>query len=221
MAYTDNSQISNFLGRALTAYETSQTSTIIGAVKVWVDKILNSTFDVAVASIRYYDGGVRNLDIDPCTAITKVEALNDDGTGSFVYTAGTEYIAEPQNETVKRELRKRLSPFPRGIHRIAVSATFSEYDVTVPADIQLLTTRLVAGIINAGKYQGIGGILSQERLEGHEIQYDTGDANFLGLSKNDPTIASILEQRKELYVDDYDRRSESVSDGDYYGGLIL
>lgn len=220
MAYTDTTKLSNFLGRALTAYETAEAASIISAVQIWIDKYLNSTFDVATPSVRYFDGGVRNLDIDPCTAITQVEAINDDGTDSYIYTSTYEYVAEPQNETVKRELRKRLSAFPRGVHRIAVSATFSEYDSGVPADITIVATRLVAGIINAGKFQGQGGNVLQEALEGHEIRYQMNTSSILGLVKDDPTVSAILEQRKELYVDNYDRRNEFGA-ADDSGGLMI
>lgn len=222
MSYTDSTQVSNFMGRALTAYETSELTNIIAAVKVWIDKYLNSTFDLATPSVRYYDGGVRNLDIDPCTAITQVEAINDDGSDSYIYTSPYEYLAEPQNETVKRELRKRLAAFPRGIHRIAVNATFSEYDGAVPADIQIVATRLVAGIINSGKYAGAGGNVLQEALEGHEIRYQINTSNMLGLAKDDPTVSAILQQRKELYIDNYERRNElGYNDTSDSGGLMI
>lgn len=224
MAYTDTTKISNFLGRTLNAYETSEAASIISAVQVWIDKRLNSTFDLATPSVRYYDGGIRNLDIDPCTAITQVEAINDDGTDSYVYSTPTEIIYEPQNETIKREIRKRLAAFPRGVHRIAVNATFSEYDAAtggVPADIVILATRLVAGVINAGKFAGSGGNVLQEALEGHEIRYQINTSSILGLAQDDPTVASILALRDELYVDNYERRNEyGYNEGDD-GGLLL
>lgn len=220
MAYTTSSQVSDFLQRSLNAYETSELTTLIAMVKIWIDKRLNSTFDSAVSSTRYYDGGVRNLDIDPCTAITKVEAINDDGTDSYEYTSGTEYLAEPQNETVKREIRKRLARFPRGLHRIAVTATFSEYDSGVPADIQVLATRLVAGLINAGKFAGQGGNVLEESLEGHSVKYMQNTSNIEGLAQDDPTVAAILAQRDELYVDNYNPRNEYGYEDDD-GGLMM
>lgn len=222
MAYTDATQVSNFLGRALTAYETGELTNIISAIKIWLDKRLNTTFDTVAPSVRYYDGGVRNLDIDPCTAITQVEAVNDDSTDSYIYTQTYEIVVEPQNETVKREIRKRLAAFPRGVHRIAVSATFSEYDGGVPADIQILATRLAAGIINQGKYAGSGGNLHLEDLEGHRVQYQLSPNSMLGLATNDPTVSAILAQREELYVDNYERRNEfGYTEGDDDGGLMI
>lgn len=221
MAYTDSTQVSNFLQRSLSAYESAELTNIIAAIKVWIDKRLNSTFDQATSSTRYYDGGVRNLDIDPCTAISQVETINDDGTDSYVYSTPYEYIAEPQNQTVKRELRKRLAPFPRGINRVAVTALFSEYDGGVPADIQIIATRLAAGIINQGKYAGQGGNILEEALEGHTIRYQIGSQNIGGLAEDDPTIAAILTQRDELYVDNYDHRNEFGYSENDDGGLLI
>lgn len=220
MAYTTASQVSDFLGRALTAYESNELSNIIAAAKIWIDKKLNSTFDSAAETTRYYDGGVRNLDIDPCTAISTVESINDDGSGSYEYTLGTEYIAEPQNETVKRELRKRHSKFPSGIQRIAVTATFSEYDGGVPADIQILATRLASGIINSGKQAGSGGNVQSESLEGHSITYDVDNTTFEGISEQDPIVKSILASRAELYVDNYEQRNEYGYDEGDDGGFL-
>lgn len=221
MAYTDGTRVSNFLQRALNDYELAQMIGIAAAVKAWIDDRLNSTFDEAAETTRYYDGGVRNLTIDPCTAITAVEAINDDGTDSYAYTATTEYVAEPQNQTVKREIRKRLAAFPRGIHRIAVTAKFSEYDSGVPQDIQTLATRLAAAVINQGKYAKDGGNVASEKLEGHEISYQTAAQDINGLAANDPTVKSILENRKELYVDDYNPRNETGYDEDDNGGLMI
>jgi hypothetical protein len=220
MAYSDATQVSNFLQRSLNAYETAELTNILAAIKIWIDKRLNSTFDLATPTTRYFDGGVPNLDIDPCTAITKVEAINDDGSDAYTYTDTYEYVAEPQNETVKRELRKRLSAFPHGVHRIAVTATFSEYDSGVPADIQIAATRLAAGVINAGKIASLGGNVAAESLEGHSITYNVRGTDFEGIAENDPTVKSILAARQELLVDNYEPNTQPGYDDDD-GGLLI
>lgn len=227
MAYTDTTQVSNFLQRALTSYETAELPNLIAAVKKWLDTYLSSTFDVVSSSTRYYDGGVRNLSIDPCTEITEVKSVSDDGSSSYIYTLSTEYIAEPQNQTVKNELRKRISPFPHGIARVAVTAKFSEYDGAVPSDIQIVATRLVAALINSGKQADISGTgIKSESLEGHSVTYITnsggtqGGESLEGIANADPTVKAILDSRRDLLVDNYDVRND---DDDYMdgGGLIL
>lgn len=220
--YTSATQVSNFLQRDLTDYETAELPVLVAAIKTWLDKRLSSTFDKVEPTTRTYDGGVRNVDIDPCTEISQIEAINDDGTGSYVYTDPYEIMVEPQNETVKREIRKRLAAFPRGVARLSVTAKFSEYDENaggVPADIQVVATRLAAGIINQGKYQGKGGATLQESLEGHEIRYQVGTSQILGLVEDDPTVKSILAEREDLFIDNYDRRNELGNDDDE-GGLL-
>jgi hypothetical protein len=220
MSYTTATQVSNFLGRPLTQYETDELTNIIAAVKIWLDKRLNSTFDQVSATTRYYDGGFRNLDIDPCTAITEVKSINDDTTSSYIYTDGTEYVAEPQNETVKRELRKRLTPFPKGIHRVAVTAQFSEYDGGVPADIQIVATRLAAGVLKAGTNVSAGEVKS-ESLEGHSITYETNANNLEGIATGDATVSNILVSRQELLIDNYTPENDRYENYEGEGGLLL
>lgn len=226
MSYTGSTQISNFLQRSLTSYEQAELPTIIGAVKKWLDAYLGSTFDKVDETTRYYDGGVMSLSIDPCTAISAVKSIADatDDASSYTYTEGSEYIAEPQNETVKRELRSRYSSFSRGVHRIAVTAKFSEYDDGVPADIQLVATRLAVAVLNAGKQANISGNgIKSESLEGHSITYASGSSssdgnsqNLEGLANGDPTVSAILATRAEAFVDDYEphTRQNNYSDGD-------
>lgn len=221
MAYTNRPLVETFLQRDLTENEAAFLAVILPALKVWIDKRLNSCFDEVSATTRYYDGGVRSLTIEPCTAIAKVEAINDDGTDSYEYTDTYEFVTEPQNQTVKTEIRKRLAKFPRGTHRIAVTAKFSEYDNGVPADIQVLATRLAAGILNQGKVASQGGNILNESLEGHEIRYQMNTSTIEGIAVDDPTVSAILQQREELYVDTYDRRNEfGYSEGDD-GGLMI
>lgn len=229
MAYTDATQVSNFLQRPLNSYETAELTTVIAAVQKWLDAYLGSTSAQAGPTTRYYDGGVANLSIDPCTAISEVKSINDDASSSYTYTEGSEYIAEPQNQTVKNELRKRVSPFPRGAHRIAVTAAFSYYDGGIPADIQLVATRLAAAVLNAGKQASISGAgVKSESLEGHSITYSSGSSssdgsseNLEGLANGDPTVSAILANYKELYIDDVEPRSSLNNFDDDDGGLMI
>jgi len=203
MAYSTSNLIGNYLQRTLTANETSFLVLLLPAIKVWLDKYLNSNFDIAVSEIKYFDGGVKNLDIQPCNTITAVKSLNNDGSASYDYDLVTtpEVLYEPRNETVKREIRKRNGCFPSGIQNIAVTATFSEYDGAVPTDIQTIATILAAEVLNQGKIASSGGNIASESLEGHSVSYDTSQSTMDGLAINNPSIQGLLEQRKELYVD--------------------
>lgn len=202
MAYTTQAQIEQYLQRTLTANEVSFLTTLLPAIKTWIDKKLNSNFDTASETTRYYDGGNQNLDIDPCNTITAVSSLNDDGTTGYAYdlTTTPEVLYEPRNETVKRELRKRGGKFPHGIQNIAVTALFTEYDGAVPQDIQTIATILASGVINQGKNASSGGNIASESLEGHSVTYDTSDNTIEGVSSMNPAIVGLLEQHRELYV---------------------
>ena len=200
MAYTTSGKIQYYLQRTLTSNETNLLTTLLPAIKKWIDRQLNSTFDSASATTRYFDGGYRSLDIDPCSSVTGVVAVNDDLTSSYTYTVDTEYIALPYNETIKTEIIKRVGKFPSGTNRIAVTATFSEYDGAVPEDIELVATILAANIINQGKNASVGGNVASESLEGHSVTYDTGDNTLEGLARNNPQIQSILQSRKEIMI---------------------
>jgi hypothetical protein len=225
MAYTTKNAVQNFLQRDLTEAEVATLADVIPAVKEWIDRTLGSTFDTVEESVRLFNGGQSSIDIDPCTDITAITALNDDGTDNYAYNDVQNYevIAEPQNQNVKNELVKRFGKFPRGENRIAVTAKFSEYDEDVPSDIKLLATRLAGLLLAQGSAAGsTTGTVSKESLEGHTKEYkfgpDTGQ-RFDGLSASDATVASILDSRRQLMAD----YSEDHRDPDYddEGGLVV
>lgn len=199
MAYTNKIMIENYLQRSLNENEEAYLVVLIPAVKKWLDNHLGSTFDLEPMSRRYYSGGTQYLDIEPCTTITEVKAINDDGSDSYIYTEGTEYIAEPMNDRVKREICKQYGKFPAGVRRIAVNAIFSEYDAGVPEDIKIIATTMAAEVLNQGAV-GSSGTIASESLEGHSVTYDVGSGALDGISANNPNIKSLLEQRKEIYV---------------------
>ena len=202
MSYTNKPLIENYLQRALTSDEAASLITLNRAVKKWIDKKTTSSFDQATASIRRYDGGVSSLDIDPCTTITAVSALNDDGSVSYSYdlTSTPEVQFEPLNETIKRELRKRNGCFPDGTGRIAVTAQFSEYDAGVPEDIELIATRLLAAIIRGSSFDSNSAGIKKESIEGHSVEYSTSSDTLDTLATGDPIVRSVLEQHRELLV---------------------
>ena len=216
--YTNQTNISQFLQRSLTANEiASLTAFILNAVDSWIDSYTNSQFGDVAASTRYFDGGSHTIDIDPVQSVTALKSLNNDGSDSYSYTENTEYVLEPVNETVKREIvyRGRKRRFPAGSRRMAVTGKFTEYDYTanaVPADIVLAATRLAGGVLAAGKITGQGGNIQQEALEGHEIRYDITANALEALMNSDPIIAGTLGGHREIYLysDDGDFDEDDV-----------
>lgn len=198
--YTDVTLIQNYLGRELSVDETAFLTTLIPAIKIWIDKKLNSTFGLVSSSTRYYDGGTNSIEIDPATAITSIAAYDNDGVVNYTYTDLTELITEPTNETVKREIVKRFGYFPKGSRRVAVTAKFSEYDNGVPKDIQTATTIIAVGVLNQGTIASSGGNVASESLEGHSITYDLSTSTLDEIAEGSPIVKSILEIRRELFV---------------------
>lgn len=206
MAYTTQSLVEKYLERSLTADEVALFAILLPAVQRWIDKTLSSTFDTADASTRTYDAEGGIVDIDPCQAITKIEAVDYEGSASYAYTEGTEYVLYPQNETVKNELRARSKHgFTRGVARIKVYAKFTEYDFTnnkVPEDIQLLATRLIAsqlrGLSADADVDSAG--VKKESVEGHSVEYVTSESYLEQLSNSDPIVSSLISTRRQLLV---------------------
>lgn len=200
--YTNPTLISNYLQRALTDYELSSLATILPAIRMWIDNITNSTFGTSASSTRYYDGdGSETLDVEPLSSVTSITLVNSDGSDSYAYTADTEYFLEPQNTTLKNEIRRRYGCWPRGKGNIKVVAVFGEYSEStgVPYDIETIATFIAAEIINRGKQSSNSAPIQRERLDDHDVTYDTSSAVMDGMA-NDPAIKSLLEQRTDIFV---------------------
>jgi hypothetical protein len=199
MDYTSTTLVSNYLQRALTSNETTLLSTLIPAIKLFIDQETDSNFSSATPTTRYYRGGGRTIDIEPCQNITSVQALDLYDVAYYTYVIGQDYVIEPANDTVKREIIKRYGCFESGERRIAVTATFTEYINDVPADIKMVATRLAAVVISNAKIVNQGN-LSRESLEGHEVMYNSA-AMLNDAASSDPFIRKTLEQRSEIMVE--------------------
>lgn len=205
--YTNQTNMSQFLQRSLTANEIAALNAyILNAVDKWIVRLMQTTFANVGATTRYYDGGWHTVDIDPVQQVSQVKSVNNDGSDSYLYTENTEFVLEPVNETVKREIVYRgRSSYPRGQRRIAVTGKFSEYDYdagAVPADVIMAATRLAAGIINAGKTASTGGNIQSESLEGHSISYDTSVTELQELTDKDPILQNMIAARREVMIYD-------------------
>ena len=199
MAYTSRILVENYLQRTLTENEIAMLIVIIPAAQKWIDDQLSSTFDEVSPSTRRYESCSKSLDIDPCTNITAITSLDPYGLAYYSYQT-FEYVLEPINETIKREIRLRYGNFPGGTSNIQVDATFSEYDNGVPQDIEVAATRIAGGILNAGRHAGIGENLQEEQLEGHMIRYNITNNAINTLANSDPILQAILGGRKEVMI---------------------
>jgi hypothetical protein len=196
--YTNQSIIESMLGRSLTTSEKNALPLMLPAVKIFIDKKAGSNFSEVEESTRYFDGGSSSIDVDPCTAISAIASVNDAGQEDYTYTDLEDYVAEPQNSVVTREIVRRGGCFPTGLRRMKVTAKFSEYYKGVPEDIRLLASQLIIGVFSASKVAGQGNKVS-ESLEGHSITW-AGESSFDKVFASNTMLQGIIEQRREIIV---------------------
>lgn len=202
MAYTTTTLIGNALKRSLTADESAYLAILIPAVKQYIDRVLNSTFDNASETSRLFEARHEGIiDIDPCQAITAVELVDESETVVSTYNTD-DYKAKPLNETIKRYLHMRFKlGTSHSVGNVKVTAKFTEYDFAnskVPEDIQAIATQICADVI--GLISNAGGSVKSESIEGHSITYGNAVDNLDKIVENSPLTKGMLATRKELFL---------------------
>jgi len=183
MEYTSQALIEAFLGRSLSANEIVILPYAAEAAEGYINDQIHTSFgDSTAPSTRYYDGGSRILEIDPCTDITKVELIDVDETSLHEFTKDEDYEARPRNESLKTWIEKRVGKFRRGVANVAVSATFSRGS-SVPKDIAWLATFLTARLFGKDIKEG----MKSESIEGYSRQ-------FTDIVKNDSQAQLVLNK---------------------------
>lgn len=172
----------------------------ITAAQNYVENYTGRKFETPAADeTKYFDGhGGRTLYIDDMTTITSVQTLELDGaTVDETLVENTDFFAYPLNDTPKHILKltpeSDIGSWPIGKKRIKIVGKFG-YKSTVPDDIKLVVTQLVAAIINVGRQGAEGGIKS-ESLGDYSASYGSLDdiATRLG-------VKQILDTYKLLEI---------------------
>lgn len=172
MAYTDEGKVEKYLAVDIDTTFSAQVTSWIASVKAWIDAYCGKTFESA-SETRYYDveGDGDELLIDDFVGSATVTILNADGSTQQALTegAGTDFVAYPLNETVKNRIvlmpENTIGAFPSGKRRVKVEASFG-YSSSVPSDIELAATMLVAKIVEKGLK---GGKIDQEILGDYQV----------------------------------------------------
>ena len=175
MAYTDETSILQYLGlSSLPSPLTSASITAyIAAVEKWIETYCGREFEQESASYKLYDGnGEKELLVDDIISLTKIEILDEDGNVDYTLDSSSYYYLYPANKTPKTKIvingyNAPVGTFLKGNQNIKVTATFG-YASTVPADIKLATSKLVAGIIEE-KYLSQAGDIKSETLGEYSI----------------------------------------------------
>lgn len=169
MALISQADIEARLGRSLSAEEANSLNIINPAIQSYVEKMIGSSVESVSATARLYDGGVQNLTIDPCTDISSVKYIDENGSVEFTFDS-SEYTSEPINRTCKTWIRNRWSNFNSGFNNIQVTAKFSIYgDSQILAIIKnALIDAVVSEIQNNGN-------IKRELIEGYSVEYATSE----------------------------------------------
>lgn len=138
MGYITQAELESYLKRPLTPSEEVSFPILLASAQLTINNYTDTNFNDAQSTSRYFDGGVKEILIDPCNTVTEVALTDDDGSITNVYSEN-EYILEPVNESVKTSLVKRFGRFCNGIANVKVTAKFSSYIDKVPEDIKLAT----------------------------------------------------------------------------------
>jgi hypothetical protein len=186
--YTDKTTIENYLIQTIDTSFDSQIDAWIEAAENFIDQDTSQIF-IKKTATRYFDGnGQRELVIDSFRSITSLDILEVDGTTLLSLTEGPadDFLSFPYNEDTKYKLiltnTSQIGAFLSGHRRIKIVADWGEAS-TVPADIKLACTLLVADLIR--RSQRGGGTISSESLGDYSVSYGNFDesAKELGVKK--------------------------------------
>lgn len=172
--YTNQNNVENYIGESLPAGLTTYIAKYLNAIDNWIENYTNRTFkDIASATKTYDSDGGRVLYIDNFEGSpTEVKTLDGDGDDDVSLTEDEDYRTFPQNETIKTHLilmeGGSLGAWPSGEKRVSITANFGV--TTIPADIELAATKLLASIL--AKYTK-GGETKSEKVG--DVQFSFKD----------------------------------------------
>lgn len=216
MSYTTITKVQQYNNSDLSSIA-SEVTNWIASVKAWIDKYCGKTFEAASAD-RYYDGNGRDrIFVDPFVGSPTVLFLKSDGTTERTLTEGasSDFVTYPLNTTEKNEIVLMPSCPIRRFSRayfedilddvelqdsgfvyrrlLKVTASFGASSA-IPADVELVATKLVAQIAEK-RLKGSDAGVSSETLGDYSVSYKTIDeiASPMG-------IYQVLDAHREISI---------------------
>lgn len=175
--YTSKTKIENYTLQTINASFDSQITAWIESVERYIEQLTGRIFIAdLVASEKKYDGeGETSQKFDEFVQLTKLELGEDDpalspSTINRVEVPNTDYRLYPNNQENKATIMLRSGYFPCGYQNVVVTARWG-YSDTLPADIELAATILVAGITNYSN--NAKGKVRSESLGRYSVSYET------------------------------------------------
>lgn len=188
--YTTEEKVENYILYDIDSSFSTQIDEWIEGVSKYIENYTGRVFIADTdASARSYDGnGRRDLIIDDCIEVTKVEWGTNQWGDSYVEISDTgtdRYYTLPTNNQArdvpirKLGLRNRLWTPGHANHRITAKWGWSE---NVPSDIEFVATVFTAGIINAKREGGKGDVTS-EKIGEYAITYGEKEVKDLEMAQ--------------------------------------
>lgn len=165
MALIAQAELEQRLNRSLTANEVALFPLVNMALQSYVEDMIGSSLEVTTASLRYYNGGVQHLAIDPCYDITEVTYRDENQLVDDTIDPD-DYTTYPANKTIKTQITARFGRFVRGYNNIGVTAKFSiAGDANTVAIIKRSLLELLASEIESNDN------INKESIEGYSVEY--------------------------------------------------
>lgn len=199
MAYTTQAKIENLYKITISGGGVSAIADIIAAVKIFIDRYCGKTFE-AVSETRYYDGnGKAMMIVDAFIGSPTVSVLKSDGTVDQLLTEGkaNDYITGPYNFTEKNQIILTgwgwYRHFPKRLQALKIVGNFGG-STNVPADIQLVATKLAGSIFNSNAAGGTGALTSIQ-LGDYKASYGAIDEQAEALG-----VYSTLDSYRDIDI---------------------
>ena len=197
--YTNRTAVQNYLLVNIdTSFDTQIDEWCI-AVSNWIDTYCNrDSFEQEAATSKLYDGnGLDTLYVNDLLSVTKIEILDEDGSVDFTFDSTTMYYLYPANKTPKTSIVINSSNAPIGVflkgkQNVKITGVFG-YATTVPNEIKLVATRLVASIIQEKNLDATAEITS-EKLGEYSINFQDIDK----LANRLKNIEDILDRYRNI-----------------------
>lgn len=200
MSLTTETKVKAYLGISSLPdpLTSAQLDNHISAVGNFINNYCNRKFEDS-DTVKYYDGnGTKELLIDDLISLTKIEILDADRDVDETLDNSDYYWLYPENKTPKNKIvidssNAPIGIFSKGHQNIKVTGTFG-YQSSVPDDIALVATKLVAGIIEEKYIKDVGNI-ETERLGEYSVTVKDIEKSGRNLS-----VFDILDRYRYIKV---------------------
>jgi len=193
--YTTKSQIENYLQIDISNDLDSQVDSWIGMASKYIDNYTDRSFEASVET-KKYAGGDTKIWIDDLLSVANVFMVENDATGDSGTTelSTTDYYLKQGDDANRTPYNKieisengDYNYFESGQLNIWINGSWG-FTETVPADIKMIATKLVASVVKIGKDGNV------KSFSEHDYSVSYGD--FENVLNNDIGVTKVLDYYK-------------------------